>query len=135
MSNYNDPFDDQVRKDPFEDDHFANRQSTSQSTDADGAISVPNASGVLALGIMSIVGAFCYGIVGLIFAIMALAIAAAPNREYQRNPDRYTAASYSNLKAGRICGIIGLILSIGMLLLFAIAFLFVASNSRGPMFY
>ncbi len=132
---YEDPFNDQVKHDPFEDDHFTNRQQSNSSNYSGGQIPVPNASAVLALGIMSLVGSFCYGVVGLIFAIMALAIAAAPSRQYRSNPDMFTASSYSTLKAGKICGLIGLILSIVILLFFAVAILFIASDGRDPFRY
>ena len=132
---YEDPFNDQVKRDPFEDDHFSNRQQNTKSNHSGGQIQVPNASATLALGIMSIVGALCYGIVGLIFAIMALAIAAAPSRQYRANPEMFTASSYSTLKAGKVCGLIGLILSIVILLFFAVAILFMASGGRGPYVY
>lgn len=126
-----DPFDDQVRQDPFEDDHFSSPRQKTNSKYSGGPIAVPNASATLALGILSIVGAFCYGVVGLIFAIMALAISAAPNRQYLENPSMFTQSSFSTLKAGRVCGIIGLILSIVILLFFVVAILFLASDGRG----
>ena len=72
---------------------------------------VPNSTGVLVLGILSIVLCFCYGLVGLILGIIALILSSKGNALYKANPDAYTLSSYNNLKAGKICGIIGLILS------------------------
>ncbi len=80
---------------------------------------LPNASAVLALGIISIVGCCCYGLPGLICAIVALILYAQDAKLYTANPELYTTTSYSNLKAGRICAIIGLIPSI-LLVLFMI---------------
>jgi uncharacterized protein YacL len=74
-------------------------------------IALPNASAVLILGIASIVGCCCYGIVGLIFAIIALVLAGNSRSLYQANPANYTESSYKNLNAGKICAIIGLVLS------------------------
>ena len=80
-------------------------------------IPLPNATAVLVLGIVSIVGCACYGLVGLICSIIALVLAKKDLQLYASNPEAYTAASYGNLKSGRICAIVGLSLS-------ALAFLF-----------
>jgi hypothetical protein len=69
---------------------------------------LPNATAVLVLGIISIV-ACC--VLGFISAIIALVLANKANNLYMANPGQYTLSSYNNLKAGRICAIIGLILS------------------------
>lgn len=72
---------------------------------------LPNGTAVLVLGICSIVLCFCYGFFGIVCGIIALILAKADNKLYQENPNAYTQSSFSNLKAGRICGIIGLSLS------------------------
>lgn len=72
---------------------------------------LPNATGVLVLGILSIVLCFCYGIIGLILGIIALVLAAKSKKLYAAAPELYTQGSYKNLNAGRICAIIGVILS------------------------
>ena len=73
---------------------------------------LPNATPVLVLGIISIVGSCCYGIVGLICGIIALVLAKKSTTQYNANPSAYTVASLKNVNAGRICAIIGLILSV-----------------------
>jgi hypothetical protein len=73
---------------------------------------LPNATGVLVLGILSIVLCLCYGIIGLILGIIALVLAAKSKKLYAEAPELYTQASYKNLNAGRICAIIGVILSV-----------------------
>lgn len=73
--------------------------------------SLPNATAVLVLGIISIVGCFCYGILGIICGIIALVLAKKDWASYNENPSGYTPSSVSNLKAGRTCAIIGLSLS------------------------
>ena len=73
--------------------------------------SLPNATAVLVLGIISIVGCFCYGIVGLICSIIALVLAKKDSTLFALNPQLYTPSSYSNLKAGKVCAIVGIILS------------------------
>lgn len=73
--------------------------------------SLPNATAVLVLGIISIVGCIFYGIVGLICGIIALVLAKKDRSLYSINPVAYTLSSYKNLNAGRICAIIGTSLS------------------------
>ena len=80
---------------------------------------------MLVLGILAIIGSFCYGVVGLILGIIAVAIAGRPERLYRQNPTRYSQSSYSNLKAGKVCGIIGICIS-GLFVLGLFAFFLVA---------
>jgi hypothetical protein len=82
-------------------------------------VPLPNATAVLVLGIISIVGCFCYGTVGLICGIICLVLANKDLKVYNNSPESYTVGSLSNLKTGRICAIIGLSLSI-LFLLFVI---------------
>ncbi|KAA1245508.1 CCC motif membrane protein [Aquimarina sp. RZ0] len=76
---------------------------------------LPNATLVLIFGIASIVTCFCYGILGLIFGIVALVVSKQSIKLYTANPEFYFG--YENLKAGRICAIIGIVLSSLYLLL------------------
>jgi hypothetical protein len=79
-------------------------------------ISVPNSTSVLVLGILSIVICWCYGVVGIILAIIALIQAKRGMESYNMNPGMYSLASLNNLKAGKVCAIIGMIISALMLL-------------------
>jgi hypothetical protein len=72
---------------------------------------LPNATAVLVLGIIAIVGCFCDGLPGLICGIIALVLAGKDLKLYNADPTLYTPGSYSNLKSGRICAIIGVSLS------------------------
>ncbi len=74
-------------------------------------IALPNATAVLILGILSIIGCCCYG-GGLILGVIALVLASKDIRRYLANPAMYTPGSYSNLKAGRVCAIIGSVFTI-----------------------
>ena len=67
---------------------------------------LPNAVATLILGILSIVGGCCYGIPGIIMAIIALVISANSNKLLKAKPEGYSDAG--NHKAGRICAFIGL---------------------------
>ncbi|NBP05313.1 MAG: hypothetical protein EBV15_03705 [Bacteroidetes bacterium] len=78
---------------------------------AQGAVALPNSTAVLVLGILSLVMCFCYGIIGLILGIIGLSMAGKDLQRYKMNPNAYTISSYNNLKAGRVCSIIGIILS------------------------
>jgi len=80
---------------------------------------VPNATGVLVLGIISIVGCIFYGIPGLICGIIALVMHKKDKALYLTNPEKYEA-SFKNSKAGYICAVIGLSLSALYLLLIII---------------
>lgn len=73
---------------------------------------LPNATAVLVLGIVSIIGCFCYGVPGIICGIIALILASKSNELYRQNPEAYTESSAKNINAGKICAIIGLILSV-----------------------
>lgn len=71
---------------------------------------LPNATASLVLGIISIVGAFCYGIVGVICGIIGLILANKDRKLYNSAPELYASSSYSTSNSGRICSIIGLVL-------------------------
>lgn len=95
--------------------------------------SLPNATVVLVLGILSIVFCCCYGIIGLILAIIALVLSKQDKALYAMNTAAYTLSSYKNLNAGRVCAIIGLILNILSLLYFvAIIIMFGAGILSNP---
>ncbi|MDL2257185.1 DUF4190 domain-containing protein [Bacteroidales bacterium OttesenSCG-928-I14] len=86
---------------PLRDDEFQGNQ-----------IPLPNATVVLVLGILSIIGCCCYSVPGIILAIVAIIMANSATKQYLSNPAMFTSASYSNLKAGKVCAIIALVLSI-----------------------
>ena len=68
---------------------------------------LPNATAVLVLGILSIVGCCFYG-VGIVFAIIALVLASKDAKLYKANPAAYS--NYSTLNTGRILAIIGIVM-------------------------
>lgn len=89
---------------------------------------LPNSMPVLILGILSIVTCICYGIVGLIMGVIALILAKKDKALLLANPNAYSQSSVTNLNAGRICAIIGVILGalfllyiIGIILFFGFA--------------
>lgn len=84
---------------------------------------LPNATASLVLGIISLVGALCYGIVGVICGIIGLVLANKDRKLYQATPELYSSSSYSTLNAGRTCSIIGLIL--GGLVVLVMIFYFI----------
>ncbi|MDR2805613.1 MAG: hypothetical protein LBB85_08250 [Dysgonamonadaceae bacterium] len=76
-------------------------------------IDLPNATVILVLGIISIVGCCCtYGTVGIICSIIAIVLAKSASGLYAANPQKYTESSYKNVNAGKICAWIGLIPSV-----------------------
>lgn len=72
---------------------------------------LPNSTAVLVLGILSIVTCWCVGIVGLILGIIALVLASKASKIYIASPSNFTSSSYGNMKAGKVCAIIGVCLS------------------------
>ncbi len=95
-----------------------------RNSNAPGAL--PNATAVLVLGIISIVGCIFYGVPGLICGIIALALHGKDKRMYQADPTKFEA-SYKNSRAGFICAMIGTILS-GLFMLFMIVFITIGVN-------
>jgi hypothetical protein len=63
--------------------------------------SLPNATLILVLGILSILVCQPLGIAALIMGNNSI-------DAFNRSPERYTENSLGNVKAGRICGIIGI---------------------------
>lgn len=84
---------------------------------------LPNATATLVLGIISIVVCFVCGIVALIISNRDVAM-------YKSNPEQYSLASYNNIKAGRICAIIGIILQVLGMIVYGV-FMYYIFNSLG----
>lgn len=70
---------------------------------------LPNSTLILIFGILSIIGCCCYGVLGIIFGIIALVMAKRATETYNAQPELYTG--YQNVKTGKILAIIGLVLS------------------------
>jgi hypothetical protein len=70
---------------------------------------LPNSTLILIFGILSIIGCCCYGVLGIIFGIIALVMSKRATEIYNAQPDLYTG--YQNVKTGKILAIIGLALS------------------------
>jgi M penetrans paralogue family 26 len=90
-----------------------------------------NGTAVLVLGILSLV--ICG--LGLVLGIIALVLANKDVKMYRLSPEVYTAGSYNNLKAGRICAIIGLILNTLFVLFYAGIILFALSTGQNTWRY
>ena len=90
-----------------------------------GNDTLPNSTAVLVLGIISIATCWFYGIPGLVCGIISLVLFKKDNSLYKSNPSKYSVSSYKNLKAGQVCGIIGLSLSGLFVLYIIVAFLFI----------
>ena len=71
---------------------------------------LPNSTLILVFGIVSIVTCCCYGVIGLIFGIIAMVLAKKATALYAENPEEYTG--FSNVKTGKILAIIGIILNV-----------------------
>jgi len=89
---------------------------------------LPNSNTILVLGILSIV--FCWwhlvSFVGIVLGIITIVLSKKEISLFNANPNQFTISSLNNVKTGRICAIIGLIISIIVFLLvslFLIGFL------------
>lgn len=71
---------------------------------------LPNSTLILVLGILSIVGCCCYGIIGLILGIVTIVLAKKATALYAENPELYEG--YNNVKTGKILAYVGIGLSV-----------------------
>ena len=76
---------------------------------------LPNSTLILVFGILGIIGTCCYGIPGLIFAVIALVLAQRSLKLYKEDPDMYQ--DVSQVKTGKILSIIAIVLSIIVIIL------------------
>ncbi|NDV44444.1 CCC motif membrane protein [Flagellimonas sediminis] len=76
---------------------------------------LPNATLIMVFGIISIVTCCCYGVLGLIFGVIALILANKAMKLHAENPDMYEGLS--TVKTGRILAIIGIVLNVLYLLM------------------
>lgn len=79
-------------------------------------ITLPNSTGALVLGIIGLVfSIICHPvtfIMGLIMSIIAVVLGAKANSIHNENPDAYKPGGLNNAKAGKICGIIGIVFAV-----------------------
>lgn len=84
-------------------------------------VAVPNSGAILTLGILSLISICCCGaFLSPIFSVIALIMSSKAIKIYKQNPAQFTKSSYNNINTGKICAIIGLILSVVLLLIFII---------------
>jgi hypothetical protein len=82
---------------------------------------LPNATTSLVLGILSVVTCICYGVLGLPLGIVAVFLGNKAVKLYNKTPETYK--SVGNASAGKIAGIIGIILN-SIFLLFIVWILY-----------
>jgi len=75
---------------------------------------LPNANLILILGILSIMLCWWHFVsaAGIALGVIALILAGRETRLYHSNPSAYTTSSLNNVRTGRTCALIGLIVSI-----------------------
>ncbi|MEO7121349.1 MAG: CCC motif membrane protein [Ginsengibacter sp.] len=81
---------------------------------------LPNATTSSVLGIISIVGFFSLGFIGLVCGIIGLVLANKDRKLYQASPETYTMSSFKTLNSGRTCSIIGLCISAIAIIVFCL---------------
>jgi len=89
---------------------------------------LPNSTLILVFGILSIIGCCCYGIVGLVFGIIAMLMAQKATNIYNENPEMYNG--YQNVKTGKILAVIGIVLS-ALVLIIGIVSLIILGGLEG----
>ena len=77
--------------------------------------SLPNATVSLVLGIFSILTCICYGVLGLPLGIVAFVLGNKALKAFNENPENYKSSG--NASAGKVLGIIGIILNLTFLLI------------------
>jgi len=87
-------------------------QFSYQPVNAPPLLTLPNSTSALVLGIISIASLCCCSIVGFILGIIGLVLGINAVALYKQSPGVYTESSYQNANAGKICSMIGLILSV-----------------------
>jgi small-conductance mechanosensitive channel len=101
-----------------------NQHSRGNFYQAPFQINLPNSNTILVLGILSLV--FCWwhvlSFIGIILSIVTLSLARKELSIFHAQPMQYTLSSLNNVKAGKACAIIGLIISI---LVFIVAVLMI----------
>ena len=93
----------------------ADRSRSGQESDYNNVFqqNLPNSKTVLVLGILSIVfSSWYFSIAGIVLSIFALVLANRDLSLYYSNKSQYTLSSFNNLKAGRVCALIGLAVAI-----------------------
>ncbi len=75
---------------------------------------LPNAIAILVLGILSIITCWCYGLFGMVLAIIGMYLTHNDLKTYNQSPEKYD--NYSLLNTGKILCIIGIIMNAIMIL-------------------
>lgn len=101
-----------------------NKSVFSNSIDTNIQKNLPNATGILVMGIISIATCWCYGIPGITLGIISIVLSRKAGKLYKATPELYTKSSYKNMKAGKICSVIGLSLSALFLIYIIIVVIF-----------
>jgi len=107
-----------------------------KSPESSQKIPLQNSTAVLILGIFSIVTSWCCGFiafVGLVLGIVALTLSSKAIAMYQENPGKYTEGSFKNVNAGKICAIIGIVIS-GILILIGLVYIFIVGATLSTLF-
>lgn len=100
-------------------------QNNHSNTDFSMA-ALPNATAVLVLGIISIVGCLAWGIPGLVCGIIAIVLHKKDKALYETNPSKYEY-SFKNSKTGNTCAVIGVSLSACMFIFLIFYLIFMVS--------
>ncbi len=89
---------------------------------------LPSAGLIQVFGILSVI--LVLGLIGYIFGWIALSMGNSAIRTYNANPNAYTPSSFSKVKSGRTCALVGVIIysAILAIILIVIAILVIGGN-------
>ena len=90
------------------------RDVHSEQWDSIAPKNLPNANLILILGILSIFLCWLHlvSFLGIVLGVAALYMSKKETSLFYSAPGRYTASSLNNVRAGRICAMIGLAISV-----------------------
>ena len=90
-------------------------------------IDLPNDIAIQVLGILTIVFA---GSIGLVSGIIVLNMSGRSLNLYHNSPEDYNASSYSRVNIGRICAIIGLVITVMALVFIGIVIIYAMGHGQ-----
>jgi hypothetical protein len=97
-------------------------------------VEIPYSTLVLVFGIASIpCCCIVAGVFSIVFGILAIVYHKRGMALYLENPEKYTKSSHSNLVAGNVCGIIGLVFG-SLVFLVALAYIAIWGVAMGHIF-
>jgi len=104
----------------MESENMQNEQTNQTGAPHSFQHEIPNASVVLILGIIALIISFFNSLVGIVAGVVSLVMARNAERLYNETPRLYTLSSFSNIRSGKTCAIIGIVIAVLKIILIGI---------------